>query len=59
MEGSELDIYKVRGLSKIYFTEDRNALKRREFYALSDVEFTVRTQELYNGRIRQRENNTA
>ena len=45
MEGSELDIYKVRGLSKIYFTEDRNALKRREFYALSDVEFTVRTQE--------------
>lgn len=45
MEGTELDIYKVHGLSKIYFTEDRNALKRREFCALSDIEFTVRTQE--------------
>ena len=40
-----MDIYKVHGLSKIYFTEDRNALKRREFCALSDIEFTVRTQE--------------
>lgn len=45
MEGTELDIYKVHGLSKIYFTEDRNALKRREFCALSDIELTVRTQE--------------
>lgn len=40
-----MDIYKVHGLSKIYFTEDRNALKRREFCALSDIELTVRTQE--------------
>lgn len=36
-----MDLYKVCGLSKIYFMEDRNALKCRELCALRDITFTV------------------
>lgn len=40
-----MDLYKVSGLGKVYFTEDKHTWRRREVCALSDIELTVRAQE--------------